>query len=159
MDLFVFLIVFAVVIFFIAFLPLLSGVASYKLQATNKQDYKSEKNDDDDQVDFNQGYLSPEERAQLEAKSSSRDSKFSKLKHIPNVSKSDIPFKFAPKINDGDSKIRNRKVKNADIDLNPSHYDYDLDELIEEENREDAKEKQREFQQRLYKGDNLQEMA
>ncbi|CAM9017623.1 unnamed protein product [Wickerhamomyces anomalus] len=131
MDLFVFLIVFAVVIFFIAFLPLLSGVASYKLQATT----------------------------QLEAKSSSRDSKFSKLKHIPNVSKSDIPFKFAPKINNGDSKIRNRKAKNADIDLNPSHYDYDLDELIEEENREDAEEKQREFQQRLYKGDNLQEMA
>lgn len=158
MELFVFLIVFAVVIFFIAFLPLVSGVASYKYQATHKGDFDSKKQDDD-QVDYDQGYLPPEERAELEAKSRSSSSKFSKLKHIPNVSKSDIPFKFAPNINDGGSKVRNRKARNADIDLNPSNYDYDIDELIEEENREDARERADEFEQRVYKGSNVQEMA
>lgn len=156
MELLAYIVIFAVVVFFIAFLPLISGVASYKYQTTNK-DYDSKKKDDEPII-THQGYLSPEERAELEAKSSSRNSKFSNLKKIPNVSKRDIPFKFTPKI-DGNSQIRNRKVKQSGVDLDPSNFDYDLDELIREENEEDAREQAQELQQRLYKGENVQEMA
>ncbi|CCH41588.1 putative secreted protein [Wickerhamomyces ciferrii] len=156
MDLFAYLIIFAVVIFFIAALPLISGVASYKYEKVNRVDNSKK---DDDAADYNQGYLSPEERAALEAKQKAKDSRFKKFKEYSNVSKNDIPLKFRPKFDNPNTSIRNRRNKNVEIDNDPSQFDFDIDEFIEDEAEQDAKEAAREHQDSLYKGENIEDMA
>lgn len=158
MELFVFLIVLVIVIFFIGFLPLVSGVASYKYQA-RPQNFDLKKNDEEEEDVEPQGYLSPEERAAWEAKVKAKNSKFSKIKKIPNVTRRDIPFKFAPNVDHENGQIRQRKTNKTDADLDPSSYDFDIDEFIQEESEKDAKETASEFKERMYKGGNIEEMA
>merc|ERR1712080_122967 len=96
------------------------------------------------------GYLPPDEIARQEqANETHKDS----LKNRVKVTTDDLPVRMTLK-HDGTPSLRKRKEK-LDVDTDPNHYDYDLDELITEEGNLAAAEQQAQF----YRGQTLGKLA
>jgi hypothetical protein len=165
MDPLSYIIIFFFVLAFVVLLPLISGVGSYKYQRT----YSSISNEDEDEkkqdsTDIDQGYVPLEEQIRREQEHNKKESKFSKLKNL-KITKESIPLKFTTTASSvrqpTKQALRNRKPRNLEsLNNNPDSYDYDLDELINEEEESDENERREEFEQIKAKSQNdLEDLA
>lgn len=102
------------------------------------------------------GYVPPdEEHALRQQKEESLKGKASALRERINVTSEDVPVKIRLH-QDG---LRKRTKEKLDVDTNPSNYDYDLDELIREENEEAAEAQRRDFYKNEVIGKGRDEMV
>ncbi|SCW01932.1 LAFE_0E10440g1_1 [Lachancea fermentati] len=130
MDFYVYIVLFLVVIVFITLLPMISGVATYKIE---KPKPASRKGHD-----------------------STGLSKREKLKEKVNFTKDQNPFKFrlnttasafsAGKEFEVDSKTGLKRRIIGTFSNDPNEFDYDVEELIEEDVAETRKEEEARYQ-------------
>ncbi|EDK39616.2 hypothetical protein PGUG_03714 [Meyerozyma guilliermondii ATCC 6260] len=129
-------------------LPYMSGLATYEKQKKKKP--TKSVHSTSAVSSGTMGYLPPDEIARQEqANETHKDS----LKNRVKVTTDDLPVRMTLK-HDGTPSLRKRKEK-LDVDTDPNHYDYDLDELITEEGNLAAAEQQAQF----YRGQTLGKSA
>ncbi|KAG7892830.1 hypothetical protein KL925_001004 [Ogataea polymorpha] len=115
----------------VIFLPLLSGMFTYKpnpsyLEKRKQTEVEKLKSHRDDGYG---GYVPPDEQLELEKQAKSSGSRiYSKISHL---TPDDIPIKLQLQ-NQGELKSRTAR-KLVTTDSNPNNFDYDLNELIDEE--------------------------
>lgn len=149
-----YLILFVIIIVFVIVLPQLSGIATVKIQP--KRTFKASDDQDEPVTTEYQGYVPPDEQKRIEEQrlaNAKRKSTLNTLKSFKNISKDDIPLKF--KLNDNTGTQLRKRGANpvARKDSNPTNFDYDLDELIDEELQNDERDRISENERKYYKGD------
>lgn len=123
----------------VVYLPYSAGLTHIERNTQSSHPAKKQNNLADDG-----GYIPPDElwkREQEEKDANSLRARASALKDRINVTNDDVPLKI--RLNQ-DTVLRRRHEKVVG-DNNPNNYDYDLDELIEEETAGAAKERAAEF--------------
>lgn len=150
MDFTTYLILLFLVLLLLVFLPIISGIGSYKYQKRASFDHKKS----DEVNTAYQGYIPPEEAKRLEEEQKERarkkNSRLAKLKNI-KVSRGDLPVRFSTGLTNADATLRKRGKKVELSDNDPSNFDFDIDELIEEENASDLRDEQTEARERSAK--------
>ncbi|KAG7191577.1 uncharacterized protein KQ657_002970 [Scheffersomyces spartinae] len=127
---FIWLLVFVVIVVFILALPYVSGIASYDVERKKKPVQKKSAVEPSRSMGAPVGYVPPSFEVKDDAEEAASTSGISALKDKMRLTSEDIPLKLH--LNDS-SSLRRRKTDKIDMDSNPNNYDYDLDELIEEE--------------------------
>ena len=139
---FVLLFIAAALVLYLLYLPYAAGLATYKIENSHKE--KKEQNEEDKDEDKLQSvYVPPDEEDQRKLKVDDKKklaSKASGLRERLNVSVDDIPFKLELR-----HKGRTRKGADHVVDNNPNDYDYDIDELIRDEEESLANRQREEF--------------
>ena len=152
------IIIFAIVIIaFLIYLPYSSGLAIYEYERKPKE--KVQQNNKDNYLNSYQGYIPPDEEASLREQGQESHSfrvSVSKLREKAHVTSSDIPLKIRLQ---QDSSLRRRNKERLDIDTDPNNYDYDIDELIKEENEAAVEDQKREFYKNLQMGKEKEAMV
>ncbi|CUM52839.1 uncharacterized protein AC631_02829 [Debaryomyces fabryi] len=150
--------IFAVVIIaFLIYLPYSSGLATYKYE--KKPSERAQQKNKDEYLNNYQGYIPPDEEAALRKQGQDSHSfkvSVSKLKEKAHVTSSDIPLKFKLQ---QDSTLRKRNKEKLDINNDPNKFDYDIDELIREENESAMEDQKREFYKNLQMGKEKEAMV
>lgn len=150
--------IFAIVIIaFLIYLPYSSGLATYKYE--KKPTERAQLKNKDEYLSNYQGYIPPDEEAALRNKNQDSHSfrvSVSKLKEKAHVTSSDIPLKFKLQ---QDSTLRKRNKEKLDVNNDPNTFDYDIDELIREENETAIEEQKREFYKNLQMGKEKEAMV
>ncbi|KAG7697600.1 hypothetical protein KL930_000345 [Ogataea haglerorum] len=115
----------------VIFLPLLSGMFTYKpnpsyLEKRKEKESEKLKSQNDDGYG---GYVPPDEQLELEKQAKSSGSRiYSKISHL---TQDDIPIKLQLQSH---GELKNRTArKPVTTDSNPNSFDYDLNELIDED--------------------------
>lgn len=135
-------------------LPTVSGLVTYKKNpgyAAKKQEKKNKRNTNDNVTTNSNGFTYEAPDADIDADDfvSSKSSAFSGVRsklsklHAPKITENDIPIKLEL-VGESELKRRARGVNKrgkVDLNINPAAYDYDIDELIEEEMEKDEIEK------------------
>lgn len=147
-------------------LPKITGLATY----TKNPDYvqkKRERNHREDDARNTQPsvsntftYEAPDANMEgdevVESKTSAFSkvgSKLKKMAHAPNITESDIPIKLEL-VGENELKRRARKGKTTStitpnvLKVDPTSFDYDIDEFIDDENERDYRDKQEEAQKK-----------
>jgi hypothetical protein len=144
-----------VMVILVLLLPQMSGLTKVEYKANRHRDEPQEKQDDE-----YEGYVPPDElQRRLKSQQSSKLS-LNSLKKKMVYHKEDAPLKVHLKREDV-GRLR-RRLKKADIQEqnDPNAFDFDIDELILEEQQDQQKEQEREFQSRSAKSNEaLEEMA
>lgn len=139
------LVIAAVLVAAILYLPYASGLTTVSVQ-NNKR--RRDAAHQPEPAEYS-GYLPPDEAvASLSSKPESLRSRASAFRDRIQVTQEDMPLKI--KLDHQDSLRRRNKVK-LDINPDPNSYDYDIDELIQEEANEALQEQQRQ----TYRGEVL----
>lgn len=110
----------------IVYLPYSAGLTHIEKQKKQKPQRKAESAPEET------GYIPPDEqlrRQQEEERSRSLKARASGFKQKMTVTNDDVPVKI--RLNNEETLTRRKEKLSAD--LNPDHYDYDLDQLIREE--------------------------
>lgn len=132
MNLFAFFLLFLVAMIFVAALPLISGIATYKYEKTSAKGLAKNKRNED-----------------------SNQSKREKLKERINITKDSNPMKLHLKEDgsssstdkfeiDGKTGLKRRVIGKYSND--PNDFDYDVDELIAEEEIENQREEDQRYE-------------
>lgn len=146
----VYLLAFVIIVVAVVMLPVISGVASIHKVAPKTRESQVE---DDDEEETG-GYVPPDElRRREELKALKKSGRLGKVKAVADK----LPgIKYTTGINDEKSTAKLRK-RGPQRRLDPSHkedpsqFDFDLDEFIDQEQRADAADAQEEFQRRAAK--------
>ncbi|ODV76885.1 uncharacterized protein CANTADRAFT_24145 [Suhomyces tanzawaensis NRRL Y-17324] len=137
---FTLIIISVVLVAVILYLPYASGLTKVKIERKPKNiSHKQE----EPAVDEYQGYIPPDEQV-----ARSENKPHTSMRDRMNVTSGDIPLRI--RLDHESSGLRKRKDK-LDINRDPNSYDYDIDELIEEEAQAAKLERDREF----YKNEKL----
>ncbi|CAH2351354.1 hypothetical protein CLIB1423_03S04412 [[Candida] railenensis] len=140
----------ALLIALIIILPSSAGLLKLERNTRTKKSAEPErsKNPSSSSGQEYSGYLPPDEYNALQEqkreqyqKESSIKARASALKDKINFTANDIPVKFSLQ---DQQRLRHRNKERLDIDNNPNNYDYDLDELINEEKEKSLEDQQRE---------------
>lgn len=135
---FLILIVAVLLCVLVVFLPYSAGLTHVEKEAKKQKTQAKQK-----KVDYD-GYLPPDELLRQEEEENERKglkARASALKESINITSDDVPFKI--KLNQ-DTVLKRRHEKVVG-DGDPNNYDYDLDELIQEETRGAADRLAKEF--------------
>lgn len=131
------LLVAVVLVAFILYLPYALGLTEFEKSSRKKLQRPKE-----NAGAAYSGYVPPDEEFALrEQKEEALKGKSSGLRDRINVTSDDVPVKIRLH-QDG---LRKRTKEKLDVDTNPSNYDYDLDELIREENDQAVEDQRRDF--------------
>lgn len=125
----------------VLYLPYSAGLTHLERETHKKTPESKKKHKKQHQYE---GYIPPDEELRLRAaeeKNHGLKARASAMKERLNVTSDDLPFKI--KLNQ-DSVVRKRHEKPVG-DIDPNNYDYDLDELIEEETAGAARKQVEEF--------------
>ncbi|KAH3666100.1 hypothetical protein OGAPHI_004289 [Ogataea philodendri] len=133
------LVLMVIFIALVILLPLLSGLFTYSSNPSYLEKKKLRQSEKSSLIDSDGygGYVPPDEQIELENNAKSTGSGFySKIGHLTSE---DIPVKLHMK---NESGLKKRSNKNQQFaNAGPGEYDYDLNELINEELAEDNREK------------------
>ncbi|CAK7909450.1 hypothetical protein CAAN1_24S01244 [[Candida] anglica] len=145
---FIYLVVAVIIIAVVILLPYSTGLTSFeKNKRTKKSGHSSNGSATSGQEQIYGGYVPPDEANALynqEHTSTSLRDRAAALKERINVTSDDIPVRI--RLSDSQAGLRKRGTKEKlDTDINPNNYDYDLDELIEEEQNKAQEEQRKEF--------------
>lgn len=139
---FVLLIIAIVIVLYLLYLPYAAGLATYKIEKSHKET-KEQNEEDKDEDKFQSVYVPPDEEDQRKLKEDEKKNiaaKASGLREKLNVSVDDIPFKLQLR-HKGKTPKRVEHVTDDD----PNDYDYDIDELIRDEEETLANRQREEF--------------
>lgn len=156
---FLFIIVIAaVIIAIIVYLPYASGLTTFEKQEIRAKQAKPIAKEPS-QPSYG-GYIPPDElyhQQELEESSNSLRGRASAIKEKLNITSNDMPVKIAL-LDHQNLRKRNQKEK-LDTDNNPNNYDYDLDELIEEERDKSVQEQKSDHYKKEVLGKEKEEMV
>lgn len=122
----------------VLYLPYSVGLTQIERQHHEAKAVQKKKNDE------YTGYIPPDEELRLQEQDNEKHglrAKASALKEKMHVTSGDMPVRI--RLNQG-GELRKRK-ETIQIDKNPNTYDYDLDELIEEETEGARQQRVKEF--------------
>ncbi|CAK9441381.1 uncharacterized protein LODBEIA_P52490 [Lodderomyces beijingensis] len=147
-------------------LPYCSGLTKIKLNSEKKKSSQAKKKKTTAEQIRHQptaqyGYIPPDElNAHDEKTGTNFKAKASALKEKFDVHAEDLPIRIElNKFGDNDGEMRKRRIQKVDWDTDPDKYDYDLDELIAEENEFAKREQSREFYKDQKFGQEKEEMV
>ncbi|KAI3406655.1 hypothetical protein KGF56_000501 [Candida oxycetoniae] len=160
---FIILAVALVLAFLVLILPKFSGLTTIKRNTHSsgvkkRQDKETKFKSSDASSVYT--YIPPDELENNIQKEANLKSKASALKEKLELHSEDLPIRIElNQFVDKDNHIRKRKVREVDLDMDPNKYDYDLDDLIAEENEMARQEQQREHYKNQKFGETKEEMV
>lgn len=170
---FIILIIAVILVAVMVILPYASGLTKIEIDRSHHQSLKKssqESKPPQQQQQQYYGYVPPDEIQDLDDQANQQHQSLKDRAHLLKerlqVTADDIPLKI--KLNKLDSSstasgnssgLRHRKREKLDLDNNPNTYDYDIDELIAEENDLARKEQQQEFYKDQIIGKEREEMV
>lgn len=157
----------AIMVIVVIVLPQVSGLTKVKYQPHRKAVVEDEPLEEE-QDQYSGGYVPPDVLQRREESQKKKNSKskvsIGALKEKMNYSKDDIPLKLQLTTENEDvHNLRRRttakKVEPSEVN-DPNAYDYDIDELIQEDEQDQQREDKKEFQKRSAKSQqDLEELA
>lgn len=143
MTLLIFLVLFIVIVAFTILLPSISGVGSFKIDREALEKKDTELTEDEPRA-VASGYVPPDEFMTVEEDETQTKSPTLALKEkLENVT---IPILFQTAT---DQKLRKRRNVSAPSSPDPNVFDYDIDEMIEEDARAENEARLEELQEKI----------
>ncbi|CAI8505523.1 unnamed protein product [Pichia kudriavzevii] len=131
----VLLFVMAVMVLAVVMLPTMSGLVTYTRTSKHREELSSSQSHK--QTDF---YETPDVEEEEEEEEELNSGKTSGLKAKLRITEADLPVKLEL-VGEGELKRRVRSTHKGPTSGDPTVYDYDIDELIAEENAREEMEK------------------
>lgn len=147
MGILLFLLLFIIVVVFTVALPTLSGIGKFEIDKNASKKKKNDDYEDESTATTSDyaGYVPPDEYDKINSEDLEAKSKRQLLKErLENVN---IPISFKTDALDNHERVlrQRRFAQKSEKDDDPNEFDYDIDDLIAEEDKQRAIE----YQQRL----------